>query len=84
MDQIFIIKQIIEKANEYNLKASFLFIDFENAFNTVDHNFLWGALKPQGINKIIYTWNTKWTLYGIFLKFGQIIFEDLTEIFFFL
>ncbi len=40
MDQVFKIKQILEKANKYNLKSSFLFIDFEKAFDTVDHNFL--------------------------------------------
>ncbi len=50
IDQIFIINQIIEKTHEYNLPVYMMFVDFRKAFDTVDHTFLWEALRNQGIN----------------------------------
>ncbi len=47
IDQIFIINQIIEKANEYNLNLNLLLIDFNKAFDSVNHDYLWNALYRQ-------------------------------------
>ncbi len=40
-DNIFVINQIIEKVIEYNFEVKFLFIDFNEAFDLVTHNFMW-------------------------------------------
>ena len=48
-DQIVNIPCIIEKAKEFQKKIYLCFIDFAKAFDCVDHNNLWKALKEIGI-----------------------------------
>ena len=40
---------IIEKAREFQKNICFCFIDYEKAFDYVDHNKLWKILKEMGI-----------------------------------
>ncbi len=51
IDQMFILNQLVEKVKEYNMDLYFLFMDFQKAFDTIDHNILWEALKNQGIHR---------------------------------
>ena len=48
-DQIVKILWIIEKAREFQKKIHFCFIDYDKAFDYVDHNKLWKILKEMGI-----------------------------------
>ena len=48
-DQIANIHWIIEKAREFQKNIYFCFIDYDKAFNSVDHNELWKILKEMGI-----------------------------------
>ena len=48
-DQIANIRWIIEKARVYQKNIYFCFIDYEKAFDCVDHNKLWKILKEMGI-----------------------------------
>ena len=40
---------IIEKTREFQKNISFCFIDYNKAFNCVDHNELWNILQEIGI-----------------------------------
>ena len=44
-DQIANIHRIIEKARQFQRKIYFCFIDYDNAFDCLDHNKLWNILK---------------------------------------
>ena len=48
-DQIASIRWIIEKAREFQKTFYFCFIDYDKAFDCVDHNKLWNILKEMGI-----------------------------------
>ena len=48
-DQIANIRQIIEKAREFQKNIYFCFIDYAKAFGCVDHNKLWKILEEMGI-----------------------------------
>ena len=48
-DQITNIHWIIKKATEFHKYIYFCFIDYEKAFDCVDHNKLWKILKEMGI-----------------------------------
>ena len=48
-DQIANICWIIKKAREFQKNIYFCFIDYDKAFNCVDHNKLWEILKEIGI-----------------------------------
>ena len=48
-DQIAHIHWIMEKAREFQKGIYFCFIDYEKAFDFVDHNKLWKILKEMGI-----------------------------------
>ena len=48
-DQIANIHWITEKAREFQKNISFCFIDYDKAFDCVDHNKLWKILKEMGI-----------------------------------
>ena len=48
-DQIAKLHWIIEKAREFQKNIYLCFIDYAKAFNCVDHNKLWKALKEMGI-----------------------------------
>ena len=48
-DQIANIRWIIEKPGEFQKNIYFCFIDYNKAFDCVDHNKLWKILKEMGI-----------------------------------
>ena len=48
-DQIADIRQIMEKAREFQKNIYFCFIDYAKAFDCVDHNKLWKILKEMVI-----------------------------------
>ena len=48
-DQIANICWILEKAREFQKNTYLCFIDYAKAFDCVDHNKLWKALKEMGI-----------------------------------
>ena len=48
-DQIANIRWIIEKAREYQKNIYFCIIDYDKAFDCVNHNKLWKILKEMGI-----------------------------------
>ena len=48
-DQIANIRWIIEKAREFQKNIYHCFMDYSKAFEYVDHNKLWKALKAMGI-----------------------------------
>ena len=48
-DQIANIRWIIEKAGEFQKNIYFSFIDYDKAFDCVDHNKLWKILKEMGL-----------------------------------
>ena len=48
-DQIANIHWIMEKAREFQKNIYFCFIDYAEAFDSVDHNKLWKILKEMGI-----------------------------------
>ena len=48
-DQIANICWIIEKAREFQINIYLCFINYAKAFDCVDHNKLWKALKDMGI-----------------------------------
>ena len=48
-DQIVNICRIIEKARKFQKNICFCFIDYNKAFNCVDHNKMWKILKKMGI-----------------------------------
>ena len=48
-DQIANIRWIIKKAREFQKNIHFCFIDYDKAFDSVDHNKLWKILKEMGI-----------------------------------
>lgn len=54
LDHIHVVKQIIEKSKEYNMPLYCCFVDYSKAFDSLEHEKIWQALKNQGIeNKYI-------------------------------
>lgn len=43
-------KQIIEKFNEYGQHYYMAFVDYNKAFDSLCHNYLWKTLENQGIH----------------------------------
>ena len=60
-DQIANIHWIIEKARQFQKNISFCFIDYDKAFDCVDHNILWEILKE--IWGYQTTWPASWETY---------------------
>lgn len=50
-EQIFIVRQIIEKAREFNKPTYICFVDFSKAFDSVKWPVLWGSLLAMGTPK---------------------------------
>ena len=48
-DQIANIHRIIKKAREFQKNTNFCFLDYDKAFDCVDHNKLWKILREMGI-----------------------------------
>lgn len=49
VDQIFTLNHLIEKANEYNFEINLMLIDFKNAFDSINHEHLWEAIKKHRV-----------------------------------
>ena len=48
-DHIFVITQVIEKSREFNLPLWCVLIDYQKAFDSVEHPMLWRALSDLGV-----------------------------------
>ena len=53
-DQIADIHWIIEKAREFQKNVYLCFIDYAKAFDCMDHDKLWKALKEMGMSRPSY------------------------------
>ena len=49
MNQIFILRNILEHANEWNSTMYIHFVDFEKAFDYIHREILWKIMKRYGI-----------------------------------
>jgi hypothetical protein len=49
IDNVFTLKQIIEKRREFNLETHMEFLDLEKTFDRVNRNQLWKILNRRGI-----------------------------------
>lgn len=47
-DQIFAIRQVLQKCREYNVPTHHLFIDFKSAYDTIDREQLWQIMHEYG------------------------------------
>ncbi|GFO28269.1 endonuclease-reverse transcriptase [Plakobranchus ocellatus] len=54
-DHIYTLNQVIEKSNEYNLPLCVGFIDYEKAFDSVEHFAIFDALRKININETYVT-----------------------------
>ena len=52
IDHIYTLNQIIEKTNEYNLPLCVGFIDYEKAFDSVEHFAIFEALRKINISYV--------------------------------
>lgn len=50
MDHIHVVKQIIQKSNEYGKKYYLAFVDYNKAFDSLKHTHIWKALRSQGVH----------------------------------
>ena len=48
-EQIFILRNIIEQCMEWNANLYVCFVDFEKAFDFVDHSVLWRIMRSYSI-----------------------------------
>lgn len=54
MDHLHVVKQVIEKYKEYNLPLYCSFVDYNKAFDSLEHDMIWQALMEQNVeNKYI-------------------------------
>jgi len=51
VDHIFTVNQLIEKTHEYKIEVYLLLLDFNKAFDSIKHSFLWQAMANQGVPK---------------------------------
>lgn len=63
-DQIFTIRQILEKTHEYNIPTFHLFIDFKAAYDSVRRHELYMAMTEFGIPEKLVRM-TKMTMHGV-------------------
>ena len=45
------ISQVLEKCNEFQLPLCIAYIDYENAFDSVEHEVIFKALRKIGVNE---------------------------------
>uniref|UniRef100_F1KYC2 LINE-1 reverse transcriptase n=1 Tax=Ascaris suum TaxID=6253 RepID=F1KYC2_ASCSU len=53
IDQIHVLTMLIEKTREYNLPLYLLFVDYEKAFDSVEHASLWRSLESASVHPSI-------------------------------
>ena len=58
IDNVFTLKQIMEKRKEFNLETHILFVDYKKAFDKVSRPKLWNILQKKG-NTITLNRNNK-------------------------
>ncbi|KAJ2941256.1 hypothetical protein O0L34_g3453 [Tuta absoluta] len=51
IDHIHVLRQVLQKYNEYNKKYYLAFVDFNKAFDSLEHDYIWDALKRQGVQE---------------------------------
>jgi len=51
MDHLQVITQLIEKTNEYEIPICLAFVDYEKAFDSVEHLEIMNSVKNHGVNK---------------------------------
>lgn len=49
IDHMFVVQQLVEKYNEFNKLLFLGFVDYSKAFDSIEHPFIWQALKEQGV-----------------------------------
>ena len=49
VDHIHVVRQVLQKYKEYNKEYYLGFVDFNKAFDTIDHSSIWKALESQGV-----------------------------------
>jgi hypothetical protein len=64
-DHLQTINQIIEKYNEYNMTLYIAFVDYSKAFDSLEHGYIWRALKEQGVE-------------GKYIRILKFIYENAT------
>lgn len=52
-DNIFVLRQLIEKSQEMNQELHIAFVDLEQAYDSVPRSRLWAALREAGISEIL-------------------------------
>ena len=50
VDHLHTLMQIQEKTHEWQIPLWICFIDFEKAFDSIEHHAIWGALQRQGVS----------------------------------
>ncbi|CAH2103439.1 unnamed protein product [Euphydryas editha] len=50
MDHIHVVKQVIQKSNEYGKTYYLAFVDYSKAFDSLKHSYIWDALHSQGVH----------------------------------
>ena len=50
-DHLQVITQLVEKCNEYTLPLCLVFVDYEKAFDSVEHNGIVDAMRAHGIHE---------------------------------
>ncbi|GBP84161.1 hypothetical protein EVAR_36678_1 [Eumeta japonica] len=51
IDYIHVVKQIIEKQNEYGQLYYMAFVDYNKAFDSLSHSHIWKTLEKQGVER---------------------------------
>lgn len=51
IDHIHVVKQIIQKSNEYGKTYYLAFVDYSKAFDSLKHAHIWDALHSQGVDQ---------------------------------
>ncbi|XP_037876062.1 LINE-1 retrotransposable element ORF2 protein isoform X1 [Bombyx mori] len=51
IDHIHVLRQILQKYREYNKTYYLGFVDFNKAFDSLEHHYIWESLEQQGVHK---------------------------------
>ncbi|GBP25145.1 Putative uncharacterized transposon-derived protein F52C9.6 [Eumeta japonica] len=51
IDHIHTLRQILQKYSEYNKTYYIGFVDFNKAFDTLEHDYIWDAMNRQGVQE---------------------------------